>query len=306
MDTKTRTNSFCSGPKRNAARLPSDNLEFCAFLDSVEGKEDGVEYVRDPKTGLLTEIVDRRFANAKDFVSGVDRNMFDETEFGNFRYRWPEDAAVVDERDAIHQQQWTLFQITGRLHGETVYGSCRIPLVYEAQQEFPPLLKLHIGDQYTIIDSPDGAFITNFKNKTIASYPSGSFFKGLLRPWFGLHTIDLLRREAVKCRIPFKVENLEYDDYAFQRRILTLNEAPGYSNIEISYNIDIDKNEIQQIEFTGKNGLMGRLNFSYPSTPEEIIDIIEIPKVKKRWFSDKEPLGVRWLFELAQGTLAQE
>jgi RNA polymerase sigma-70 factor (ECF subfamily) len=292
--------------KQNTARLPSDSKEFCEFLDSVEGEEEGVEYVRDPKTGLLIEIVDRRFVNAKDFVSGVDRNTFDETEFGNFRYRWPEDAAFVDERDAIHQQEWTLFQITGQLHGEPVHGSARIPFIYGAVEEFPPLLKLHIGSRYSVIDSPDGAFVVNAKNNVIASYPSGSFFNGLLRPWFGLHTIDLLRREAVKCRIPFDVVNLEYDGYSYQNRILTLHQAPGYGDIAITFGVDIDKNEITQIEFTGKDGQRGTLHFSYPATPEAIVETIEIPTVKKRWFSDKEPLGILWLFELAQGTLARE
>ncbi|MHC5156654.1 MAG: RNA polymerase sigma factor [Planctomycetota bacterium] len=292
--------------KKNTARFPSDGLEFCEFLDSVEGEEEGVEYVRDPKTGLLTEIVDRRFVNAKDFVSGVERNTFDETEFGNFRYRWPEDAAFIDERDAIHQQDWTLFQITGQLHGEPVHGSSRIPFVYGAVEEFPPLLKLHIGNRYSVIDSPKGAFVVNAQNKVIASYPSGSFFKGFLRPWFGLHTIDLLRREAVKGRIPFEIENLEYNGYSYQNRILTLHQAPGYGDIAITFDVEIDKNQIKQIEFTGKDGQMGILHFSYPATPEAIVERIEIPDVKKRWFADKEHLGILWLFELAQGTLARE
>ncbi|MEN8127784.1 MAG: RNA polymerase sigma factor [Planctomycetota bacterium] len=293
--------------RKNTARFPSDSQEFCDFLDSVEGKEEGLEYVRDPKTGLLTEIVDRRFANAKDFVSGVERNSFDETEFGNFRYKWPSDAPVADERDAIHQQRWILFQITGQLNSEIVRGSCRIPFVYGALQEFPPLLKLHIGDRYSVIDTPNGAFVTDANNKVITSYPAGSFFKGLLRPWFGLHTIDLLRREAAKCRIPFELENLEHDGYSYQKRILTLHQAPNYGNLAVTFDVDIDNNEIQQIEFTGDDGLLGTLKFSYPATPEAIISPIEIPTVKKRWFSDdKEPLGVLWLFELAQGTLADK
>lgn len=292
--------------KQNTARLPSDSLEFCEFLDSVEGQEEGLEYIRDPKTGLLKEIIDRRFVNAKDFVSGVERNTFDETEFGNFRYRWPENAAFVDQRDAIHQQEWTLFQITGQLNGESVHGSCRIPFVYGAVEQFPPLLKLHIGSQYSVIDSPEGAFVVNAKNKVIASYPSGSFFNGLLRPWFGLHTIDLLRREAVKCRIPFDIENLEYDGYYYQHRILTLHQAPGYGDIAITFDVDIEKNEIRQIEFAGKDGQTGILRFSYPATPDAIVETIEMPNVKKRWFSDKEPLGILWLFEFAQGTLARE
>jgi RNA polymerase sigma-70 factor (ECF subfamily) len=292
--------------KRRTARFPSDSQDFCDFLDQMEGEEEGLEYVRDPKTGFLVELIDRRFANAKDFVSGLDRNTFDEKTFGNFRYKWSTDAAFVDERDAIHQQGWTLVQMTGQLNGETVYGSFRIPFVHGARHEFPPLLELHIGNQYSVIDSPDGAFVLDSRNKVIASYPSGSFFKGLLRPWFGLHTIDSVRRDATEDRVPFELENLDYGEYQYQKRIVTLLQAPGYEGLEVSIHVDINKNEIQKIEFAGNDDAsLGTLNFSYPVNPASIGDSIEIPTIKKRWFSDKEPLGILWLFELAQGTLGQ-
>ncbi|MHC4836070.1 MAG: RNA polymerase sigma factor [Planctomycetota bacterium] len=293
--------------KRNTARFPSDSQEFCDFLDSIEGKEEGLEYVRDEKTGLLMEIVDRRFANAKDFVSGVDRNTFNETEFGDFRYKWPEDAAFVDERDAIHKQGWTRYEISGDLNGQTVYGTCQIPFVYEMREAHAPLLKLHIGDQYTVIDSPDGAFVLDGDNKVMGSYPAGSFFKGLLRPWFGLHTIDSVRRDAAGSRVRFDVENFDHDGYLYQKKIVTLFQGPEHNNLKMSIHIDIDKNEIQRIEFTdGDNAPQGELNFMYPRDSESVVDPIEIPTVKKRWFSDKEPIGVQWLFELAKGTLGQQ
>ena len=292
--------------KLRTARFPSDSREFCDFLDSVEGVEEGLEYVRDPKTGLLMEIVDRRFANAKDFVSGVERNTFDETEFGNFSYQWDKNAQFVDQRDSIHQQGWTLFEITGTLNGQYVYGRCRIPFVYGKREAFPPLLKLLIGNQYSIIDSPEGAFVLDSNSKVIHSYPSESFFKGLLRPWYGLHTIDLLRREAAKCRIPFELEDLDFDGYSFQRRILTLHQAPGHDTIKISFDIDIGKNEIEQVVFKDNSTVLGTLNFSYLSDPESIDNMMEMPTVKRRWFSEKEPPGILWLFELAQGTLSKQ
>ena len=51
---------------------------------------------------------------------------------------------------------------------------------------------------------------------------------------------------------------------------------------------------------------LGTLKFLYPTDPKSIVDPIEIPTVNKRWFSEKEPIGILWLFELAQGTLAQK
>lgn len=293
--------------KRNTARFPSDSLEFCDFLDSIEGKEEGLEYVRDKKTGLLMEIVDRRFANAEEFVSGVDRNTFDETEFGDFRYKWPEDAAFVDERDAVHKQGWSRFEISGTVNGQSVYGVCQIPFVYEMREAFPPLLKLRIGDHCTVIDSPDGAFVLGDSNKAIKAYPAGSFFKGLLRPWFGLHTIDSVRRDAAQSRVRFEVENLDHDGYRYQKKNVTLLQGPEHKDLKVAIHIDIDKNEISQIKFTGANDApLGELSFAYPATPESVADPIEIPKVKKGWFSDKEPIGIRWFFELAQGTLGKQ
>lgn len=291
--------------QRRTARFPCDDQEFCDFLDKVEGIEEGLEYIRDPKTGLLIQIVDRRFANAKDFVSGVDRNTFDETEFGNFHYRWDENAEFIDERDAIHKQGWTQFQISGQIDGKKVYGQCRIPFVYGTPEQFFPLLVLNIGNQYSIVDSPEGAFVLDPDNKVIVSYPSESFFKGLLRPWFGLHTIDLLRREAATCRIPFEVENHEYDGYSFQQRILTLHQASGDGNLKISFDIDIEEDRISQIVFFNRDTLLGTLTFSYPSDPESMDTPIEMPTVRKRWFSEKESPGILWLFDLAQGTLAR-
>ncbi|MHC5082858.1 MAG: RNA polymerase sigma factor [Planctomycetota bacterium] len=293
-------------PRRRTARFPSDDKGYCDFLDSVEGIEEGLEYTRDPNTGYLVEMIDRRFANAKDFVSGVEQNSFDETEFGNFRYRWPEDAAFVDERDPIHQQGWTRFEISGQLNGRNVYGQCRIPFVYGKRQEFPPLLMMHIGDQRSIVDSPEGAFVLDEHNRVLAAYPSGSFFKGLLRPWFGLHTIDSVRRDAARQRIPFTVENLDYGQYQYQRRIVTLQNATGYKGLNISIDVDINQNQIQKIEFISDEAAAPQtLVFSYPQTPADIAEPIEIPNINKRWFTDAEPIGILWLFELAQGTLGQ-
>jgi hypothetical protein len=293
---------------KETLRFPSDNQAFCDFLDSVEGKEAGVEYKRDPKTGLLVELYDRRFANAKDFKSGISYNVLDETTFGAFRYKWPENAPVIDERDEIHKQGWTVFHITGNVNGAAIYGNCRIPFVYNKRTEYPPLLNLKIGDNLTVIDSTAGAAILDSRGKTIALYPSGSFFKGLMRPWFGIHTVDTVRRDAAERRIPFKLENVNFRDYDYEKRVVTLYDAPGYRGMQISILIDIDKNQIDKINFEksangGKTSLVGSLEFAYPIHADRTANILETPEVKTGRLSKNT--GVAWLFELAGGTLGQ-
>ncbi|AQT69780.1 Sigma-24 [Anaerohalosphaera lusitana] len=290
--------------KRNTARFPSDSEDFCAFLESMEGEEKGVEYIRDAKTGLLKEIIDHRFINAPDFVSGIETNSFDETEFGDFKYKWHRDAKVVDERDAIHQQGWTVYEISGKINGQEVYGRCRIPFVFGTRGEHPPMLNLAVGDSYRVLDSPEGAYVVNTDNEVITSYPAGSFFKGLIRPWYGLHTIDLVRREAAKLWIPFSVENYEYDGYRHLKRIVKLHNCPEYNDLAVSFTIDIDANEISRIEFEGEAGTeVGVLEFDYPTVPGEITEEVEMPVVDKTWFSKREPRGILWLFDMAKGSL---
>ena len=293
-------------PKRKTTRFPSDSLEFCDFLDQMEGKEEGLEYKRDPETGLLEELIDHRFGNVKDFSSDIEFDILDEKTFGDFRYKWPQTPVFVDERDAIHKQEWTLFNIQGQINGTEISGKCQIPYIYKKCQSYPPLLKLHIDNQYSIIDCPSGAFVLDDNNKAIASYPSGSFFKGLVRPWFGLHTIDSVRRDAAECRVPFKLENLDFGGFYYQKRIVTLHSLSGYANLKIAITIDINKNEIPKIQFMrDDNTVFGSLEFNYPSDPTDITESIDMPDMKKGWFTNKEPMGIRWLFELAQGTLGQ-
>ena len=84
-------------------RLPTDTQQFTEFLDSVEGEVPGVNYYRDTKTGLLTGVLDNRFYNIDDYEYNIVYNTLEKTTFDSFRYPWPQDAAVVDQRDQMHK-----------------------------------------------------------------------------------------------------------------------------------------------------------------------------------------------------------
>jgi RNA polymerase sigma-70 factor (ECF subfamily) len=196
----------CHLPMRylNTRRLPSDASEFAPFLDQIEGESIGVDYTRDPKTDLLVGALDNQFYNAKNFQSSISYNTLDEKAFESFHYPWTEDAPVVDERDAMHQRGWTYFQITGQINGEQVDGYGRMPFIYDRYREQSPWFRLRVGEALEIVDSSSGAYVKGPSEKGVASYPVGSFFKGLARPWASMHAIDIIRRDAAEKRIEFK------------------------------------------------------------------------------------------------------
>ena len=289
-------------------RFPFDSQELIDFLDKMDGKEEGVQYTRDAKSGLLVELYDNRFANSQNFKSSISYNNLDEKTFGDFRYKWPQDAPVLDYRDEIHKQGWTAFEINGEINGIAVHGNCRIPFIYNKLNEYPPLLKLQIGNNLILADSSQGAVVSDSKGNVLAAYPAGTFLKGLMRPWFGMHTMDIVRRDSAESWIPFKVENFNFqpNNYDYQKRTVTMYDAPGYKNTQISIYVDIDNNQIEKIEFKGANGGdFGKLEFTYPAEPSMIGEIPAIPQAAIGKSVKKKPMGIFWLFKLAEGELGE-
>ena len=52
------------------------------------------------------------------------------------------------------------------------------------------------------------AVLQDAQGTALGKYPRGSFFKGLSRPWMGLHTIDSVRRDAAEQRARFETQVL--------------------------------------------------------------------------------------------------
>jgi hypothetical protein len=272
-----------------------------AFFDKIEEPQEGVEYKRDPATGLLVQLRDNRFANAQGFTSDISYNKLDEKTFDSFRYKWPS-AEIVDERDEIHRQGWTLVQISGTLGHRAVQGHCRIPFTYNKSREFPPLMKMNIGAEQVLIDCPAGAYVLNNDNRMIASYPAGTFFKGFMRPWYGMHTVDIIRRDAARHRIAFTVENQDYDKEMddFRRKQITLHDAPDHPDVNIVIRVDLEMNQIETMEFMSATAPLGKLEFSYPQDPAAIKEEIALPIIKKSWLVRERPLQTLWLIKLVE------
>ncbi len=282
-------------------RLPSDPPEFTAFLDEIEGKNLHIDYTRDDETGLLTGVLDNRFYNAQHFKSTFSYNKVDEKRFESFRYTWP-DAPVIDERDEIHKRGWTFFEINGRLNGRPVYGSGRIPFIYDMVAEHSPWMKLTVGDKLRIIDTDFGACLLDTDDTLVAAYPPGSFFKGLSQPWMGMHTIDMIRRHAAAERIRF--DTAKSDQGPGEKVEITLFDSSGQAAIR--YTVDIEKDLIDQIEFIGENETIGVLQFAYPQNCDPASDKFIAPsKISIPQSKCRDSMGISWLLEFAEGSLAQ-
>jgi RNA polymerase sigma-70 factor (ECF subfamily) len=289
-------------------RLPTDSAEFTDFLNSLEGKTEGISYERDAKTGLLTGALDNRFYDAADFYSSISYNEFTETDFESFRYPWPADACVVDTRDAMHKRGWTYFKIRGEAAGKRLYGRGRIPFTHEMYADYTPWVQLEIGNGCTITDTEQQCRVDNPTGQVIATYAPGTFLKALSRPWMGMHEIDLIRREAARGKIRFETKKLEYGG---DKVLVTLIFQDKRGKVTAGYRVNIEKDLIEQIDLRSTDAAgqttEGYLTLEYLENADSANwDFTAPSPVKTPWRTKhyKDP-GLGWLFELARGELLQ-
>lgn len=275
-------------------RLPTDGPELREFLSMVEGQQAEMQYVSSEGSGLL--VVTRENSSPAQITHHY--NLLDEE---YFRYNWPGDAAVVDNRDAMHKRGWTYFRITGRINGEEVSGGGRIPFIYAASKRQRPWVRLQMAERLEVVDSAAGAYVRDMDSGAVTTYPAGSFFKGLTRPWMGLHTIDTVRRDAGEQRVWFKTKHAPGSTYA---EVILSKEQN-----RLTYTIDMEKDVVDKITFS-VNGNRGRdaegeILFSYMDEVEQPGDEFVEPRKKYYGVPQQEEMGMQWLIRLAEGRLVQ-
>jgi RNA polymerase sigma-70 factor (ECF subfamily) len=280
-------------------RLPTDPKQFREFLSLVEGKPLEPEYVpcTDRAKNLLVTLR-RNAENSNNILETVRHYNVVEEEF--FQYDWPEGTKRIDNRDAMHKRGWTYFKIRGQLNGEEVLGYGRIPFVYQTYRSHYAWIRLKVGAELEIVDGANGANVYGSNRKLLATYPSGSFMKGLARPWMGLHTIDTIRRDAAEKSIWFESR------YALGREKseVTLSRE----HIKLVYVIDMKNDIVEKITFgrSDKNAAAENvLRISYLQDINQTGDEFTAPKVRTNSSLSKIPPGIQWLFRLADGTLAK-
>ena len=177
-------------------KLPTDGAEMRGFLSQVEGIHNDIQPVSTGKGRGLLAIVERETENTSAgkpwTISSL--NVLDSD---YFQSDWPSDVQIVDNRDAMHQRGWTYFRVRGDVRGQSISGTGRIPFVYAARRGHNAWFQLKVGAGVSVLDG-GAAVLQDAQGTALGKYPRGSFFKGLSRPWMGLHTIDSVRRDAAE------------------------------------------------------------------------------------------------------------
>lgn len=280
-------NARTYNPDFSVKLLPTDNLDLREFIAHVQGKSVDMEGVSSRSKGLL--VISRRQADQENTIWKIDRH-FNTLEEEYFQSDWPAGAQRIDRRDAMHQRGWTYFRVTGHIAGQGISGTGRIPFVYATCKHFGPWLKLTMADGTKICDSGTGACVYDPSGKVAARFKGGSFFKGLARPWMGLHTVDTVRRDAAEQEVWFET-----------KRVLDSQQVEvvlDCKQVKLVYTIDMETDVVEKISFVGTNGAEGEMRFTYLQDVEDIGSDFTPPRAINHRAAQGEDQGMLWLVKL--------
>jgi RNA polymerase sigma-70 factor (ECF subfamily) len=268
-------------------RLPTDSEDLTDFISRITGRPDDMEYVSGKGKGLL--VISKRSSDNGNRIWRIDRhdNILEEE---YFQLDWPQSAKIIDNRDEMHKRGWTYFRISGRLNGQQISGTGQIPFVYATSRKFSPWLKLKIGSSITIADSGSTACVFDRSGKAVAKYAGGSFFKGLGRPWMGLHTIDTVRRDAAKKEVAFEIKKISGSNKA---EVVLTGEQ-----VKLVYTIDMETDVIEKITFSTGSGDQGELQFSYLQNIDDLSSEFTRPRTGSYRKPQQSSPGMLWLMKL--------
>lgn len=232
--------------------LPSDPPEFVEFIYSQVNHDPRISYKRKFFTDLIISSVDNRVPKYSDYKSKYTYNKLERSDLLS---EWPKTDNVVDLRDEMHKRGWTCFEINGQILDKKVTGTGRIPFVYDMYRENLPWLSIQVGDD-VYIDYPGNVAVVDSKQgKTV--YKNEALFEGLCRPWQGIPTIDLVRRDAAKYRLPFNTQSMK-DIY-----LVTVHIDTAIGPVDMEYEIDKAVDVIRNITFISSGMILGELDFDY-------------------------------------------
>jgi len=155
----------------------------------------------------------------------------------------------VDERDALHQQGWTYFTIEGEIRGEMVRGEGRLPFLWGALGRHWPWVRLEVGGREMVgVSRP----VADRAGTVVRLRDEGGGFIGLMRPWEGRHTIDVVRGDAAK--EGYTVESCRWlDGERVELGLQSQSKA-------LRYTINMEEDLIETIELSDS---AGQLAFHY-------------------------------------------
>ncbi|MBN2592177.1 MAG: sigma-70 family RNA polymerase sigma factor, partial [Sedimentisphaerales bacterium] len=286
-DTIYINNFRTYSPDLSVARLPTDGVDLSRFISQIEGGQTDMERISSRAKGLL--VIFRRNRERSDRIWRTEHH-FNVLEEEYFQFNWPQDERTVDNRDQMHKRGWTYFRITGHINGQQVSGTGRLPFVYASSGQSGPWLDLQFANGKKFIDNRAGAYVYDTSGKALAAYQAGSFFKGLGRPWMGLHTIDTVRRDAAEKRIWFETRQLSGAD---KKEVILTQEQT-----RLAYIIDMESDVIEKITFLAGNSVEGELEFTYLQNIDNVGNEFISPRIGSYRKPQQNPPGMMWLVKL--------
>jgi RNA polymerase sigma-70 factor (ECF subfamily) len=274
-------------------KLPTDSPELRGFLAQVEGIHNDIQPVSAGRGRGLLAIVERKAENAGVSQPWTIRNL-NVLDSDYFQSDWPADARLVDNRDAMHQRGWTYFRIRGNARGQNITGLGRIPFVYAASRQYSAWMRLKIGDTLSVADGSVTA-LQDGQGTVLARYPRGSFFKGLSRPWMGLHSIDSVRRDAAEQRTRFETVLVPGGRQAMVTVISNMTK--------LVYLIDAEADLVREIAMYVGDTQIGTLEFEYLQDTNVKQSEFAAPPIRNERVTPRENPGILWLIRLANGNL---
>jgi len=147
-----------------------------------------------------------------------------------------------------------------------------------------------MSDGTRICDTGAGACVYDSNGRAKARYRAGSFFKGLSRPWMGLHTIDTVRRDAGEQEVWFETKPLTDSEHV--EVILDCGQ------VKLVYTIDMETDVIDKISFVGADGAVGEMRFFYLQDIADIGSEFKAPRAIGRRAARQQDQGMLWLAKL--------
>jgi RNA polymerase sigma-70 factor (ECF subfamily) len=272
-------------------KLPTDDPKMTDFICQVEGGKNTMEHVTGRGKNLLVIAEHNQMnENNKPWVIRHENAL----EEDYFQSDWPATAKTNDNRDQMHKRGWTYFRVEGQINGQNVWGTGRIPFVNLYSRQYGPWLKLQVGS-LKIVDNYKQAYISRQSSTEAKTYSPGSFFKGLCRPWLGLHAIDTVRRDAAEQRIWFETNLMP--DGRFTQVELTGEDT------KIVYKIDMETDVVDEITITTDQGDTANLKFSYLQSVDGLDQEFLPPGKPQNPTAAGSSPGILWLAQLMEGSL---
>jgi len=273
--------------------VPTDSPKMTQFLTEVEGISSRMRPVSAGGNWLLVSVMDD--LNKDQPLQQVDRHQPAVMDEDFLQADWPTDTPIVDNRDQMHRRGWTYFSVTGYLQGEPISGTGRVPFAYTVRAKYSPWLKLRMGD-LSIVDSANGARAFDESTRKGTRYPAGTFFSGMLSPWSGFHTIDVIRRAAAEREIEFDTRFIEDPSTAY----VTLRCPEG---LTLDYEVDLLRDVLVRVDIREADGSEGWLSFDYLQAPGSRGGNYSAPSVTASRSGENADMGGLWLEKLVSGQL---